>query len=216
MKKSILWDLDGTLTNPKIGIVACIQYALASAGRAVPDGDKLLWCIGPPLHQSFLQLAPGASDAEAWKLVEFYRKRFAEVGLFENEIYPGITELLAVLHQKQNYVATSKPHIFASKIISHFDLTSYFVKVYGSELDGLRSDKAELIQYILACESIDKGEVLMIGDRKYDILGAKKSGICSVGITWGYGSRTELETAGADYIFDEPHELQKFLLSASS
>src|SRR4051812_42078161 len=122
MRKNIFWDLDGTLTDPKLGILRCIQYALRVAGHTVPPMDDLLWCIGPPLHVSFPVLVPGISETQVWELVALYRERFADVGLYENAVYPGIAEILAELSStKQLYVATSKPQVFAEKIITHFN-----------------------------------------------------------------------------------------------
>jgi phosphoglycolate phosphatase len=209
----ILWDLDGTLTDPRIGILRCIQYALTENGLPhVPESD-LLWCIGPPLQHSFAKLAPEADEAFIWKLVEKYRERFSSVGLLENSVYPGVPELLRRLNGASHYVATSKPKVFARKIVDHFQLGPYFAAVHGSELNGVRSDKGELIQFILDTEEIEPKRAVMVGDRKHDILGAKRVGIAAVGVTWGYGSREELVNAGADQVFAEPESLGDFLLA---
>jgi phosphoglycolate phosphatase len=210
--ENILWDLDGTLTDPKEGIIQCIQYALDKADYIPPAMDQLLWCIGPPLHDSFLKLVPGSTKEEANTLVNFYRERFANIGIFENVVYPYISHLLASQKiSKQNILATSKPHIYANKILSHFDLIQYFSAIHGSELSGERSDKGELIKYILQNENLNHDTSIMIGDRMHDILGAKKAGIASIGITWGYGSMEELKEAGADFIFTTPKLLGDFL-----
>lgn len=211
--KLILWDLDGTLTDPQEGIIGCIQYALRETGREVPEHDELLWAIGPPLHKTFAKIDPAASDAEVWEMVEKYRDRFAPTGIFENAVFWGIPDLLARVSQKYRCaLATSKPQVFAEKIVQHFKLAPYFGHIYGSELNGARSDKAELIAYALREEGVHGADTMMIGDRLHDITGAKKNGVFAIGITWGYGSREELEEAGADKIFDSTVELRDFLL----
>lgn len=212
MTPHILWDLDGTLTDPKEGIIRSIQYALEKFGRRVPPMDELLWCIGPPLYDSFPDLVPDGNEEDVQRLIALYRERFSEIGLYENIVYPEIPEMLAHLSaDKKLYLATSKPHFYAKQIIDHFDLSSFFTRVHGSELTGERCDKCDLIRYILETEDIAHADVLIVGDRKHDILGAKKAGIMSVGVTWGYGSKQELEAAGADWIFDRPRDLCDFL-----
>ena len=190
MKNHILWDLDGTLTDPKEGIIKCILYALEKFGVTPPIPNTLEWCIGPPLQDSFKQLVPTATKDEIDILINLYRERFATTGLYENKLYPLIVEIVADLAKtKKQYLATSKPHLFASRIMNHFELSQYFQQVYGSELDGQRSDKTELIAYILQQEKISPDDVYMIGDRKHDIVGAKKNKVTSIGVTWGYGFR---------------------------
>jgi phosphoglycolate phosphatase len=204
--KALLWDLDGTLTSPRVGIVRCIQFALEKAGLAPPGEEELLWCIGPPLHHSFAKLAP---DHDPMKLVAFYRERFAEKGLFENEVYPGIPGVLAGLRDHRHFVATSKPEVYARKIVEHFGLGAHFEQVYGSELSGERTDKGELLRHLLALERLS--EAVMIGDREHDVLGARTAGLPCVGVLWGYGSREELERAGAAAIAEQPAELERLL-----
>lgn len=214
MKNHLLWDLDGTLTDPKEGILLSIQYALEKFGITPPPIDSLTWCIGPPLYESFPQLVPGSSNADVLKMVDLYRERFSVTGLYENKVYPFIGKMLAELSQdKKQFLATSKPHLFARKILDHFKLSSHFQKIHGSELSGERSNKADLIAYILKEENIPADDAFMIGDRKHDIIGAKKNGVTSIGITWGYGSRQELEENGADFIFATPENLKNFLLT---
>ena len=208
---NILWDLDGTLTDPKVGITRCMQHALREFGHPVPETSDLLWCIGPPMHKSFERLVPGSSPQDVWALVGKYRERFSELGLVENEVYPGIPEMLGALSAHVHFVATSKPHVFAQRITDHFGLSSYFRRVYGSELDGTRSEKGQLIAHILECEGIT--DAIMVGDRMHDILGGRANGLQTIGVTWGYGGREELVSAGADHIFDTPAELRAFLLS---
>jgi phosphoglycolate phosphatase len=203
--KPLLWDLDGTLTSPATGIVRCIQYALERAGEPVPEAEALLWCIGPPLAQSFARLAPAQDPA---RMVALYRERFATKGMFENEVYPGIVELLAALPGR-HFVATSKPEVYAREILTHFGLAKFFEQVYGSELSGVRSEKGELLRYLLECEEL--GTALMIGDREHDVHGARKVGLPCLGVLWGYGSREELERAGAVAIVSTPAELLEYL-----
>jgi phosphoglycolate phosphatase len=205
---NLLWDLDGTLTDPQDGIIRCIQFALEQSGLPVPAHEELLWTIGPPLHESFAKLAP---TADAAALVAKYRERFGPTGLFENSVFWGIPDLLSQLGGFRHFLATSKPHVFASQILDHFKLTPHFTRVYGSELDGTRSDKGELIAFLLAQEGIAPADALMIGDRRHDIAGAKKNGLAALGVLWGYGSRDELEQAGANILFETPMELREYL-----
>lgn len=211
MLKSILWDLDGTLTNPRKGILRCFQFALESHGLPAPPEDELLWVIGPPIHKSFAHFAPNGDEALTWQLVAKYRERFSAIGLFENELYEGILQVLQGLAGKDHFLATSKPHVFAKQIMHHFKLAPYFREMYGSELNGERSDKSELIGYILEQQNIDPQEAVMIGDRKYDIAGAKARGLRSIGVAWGYGAKGELQEAGADEIAHSPTDLGKIL-----
>ncbi len=214
MKNNILWDLDGTLIDPKEGILRSIQYALEKFGRPVPEMDELLWCIGPPLYESFPILVPETDHQGVRRLVDLYRERFGDVGLYENIVYSHIPELLSkVSAKKKLFTATSKPHVFAKKILQHFQLDHHFEHIHGSELSGERCEKADLIRYILETEKLNPEETVIIGDRKHDIVGAKKAGITSIGITWGYGSHEELTSAGADYVFDRPEEIEQFILN---
>ena len=198
----ILFDLDGTLTDPKEGITKSIQYALNKMEIIEDDLDKLTSFIGPPLLQSFQELYD-FSDEEARLALQFYRERFAITGLFENEVYEGIEKLLKNLI-KLNYrlaVATSKPTVFAKQILDFFNLSRYFEVIVGSELDGTRSAKGEVIAEVLMQMKLEnKDQCVMIGDRKHDIIGASENGIDSIGVTYGYGSQQELEHANATYI----------------
>jgi phosphoglycolate phosphatase len=209
----LLLDLDGTLTDPQEGIIGSIQYALQQAGKSAPKHEELLWCIGPPLHDSFAALVPEASTEQIKELVAHYRVRFKATGMFENEVYPGIPELLNELQTRFSlFLCTSKPHAFANPILEHFRLNQYFTKIYGSELDGTRSDKAHLIAHILKENKLNPNHAVMIGDRKHDVVGAKKNGMEAIGVSWGYGSREELSLAGAGRITSSPKELEKILL----
>lgn len=213
LSRTVLFDLDGTLTDPKPGITGCIQYALSELGYKPPDADELHWCIGPPLKSSFSQLLQTSDDSLLEEGILLYRSRFSTIGLFENSLYPQIPETLKIIRAAgyQTFVATSKPQIYATRIIEYFDLASLFDGVYGSELDGNRSVKGDLISYIIERESLLTSTVVMVGDRYHDIIGAKKNNIASIGVTYGYGSREELETHKADLIADCPKEIPTLL-----
>jgi phosphoglycolate phosphatase len=205
---TVFFDLDGTLTDPKIGITTSIQYALARFDIPVPTQDELTWCIGPPLHAAFKALL-GTSDADADRAVELYRERFADVGLFENTLYAGVEEVLTAVAapSRRLFVATSKPHVFADRIIDHFGLRRHFGRVFGSELDGTRVHKTDLLRYALDETSTDPAHAIMIGDRKHDMIGAANNGIATIGVLYGYGSREELTSAGAMHLCKAPGEI---------
>jgi phosphoglycolate phosphatase len=215
---NLLFDLDGTLTDNFPGITKCIAYALdkmdkmgkiGRMGVPAPSPESLYWCIGPPLKNSFLKLLSTGDDYLAERALGFYRERYGSVGLYENEVCSGIPEALEVLQEKGHalFVATSKPTVFAERIVVHFKLERYFTAIYGSELDGTRCDKTSLISHILKRESIPASEAMMIGDRKHDMIGAKNNGLYGVGVLWGYGTKEELETSGAHAIIGRPHDL---------
>lgn len=206
---TVLFDLDGTLTDPKPGITRCIQYALSELGYTPPDTEDLCWCIGPPIQQSFADLLQTSDQALIQQAVALYRDCYSTAGLFENTLYPQIPEILAAIRAVgyRTFVATAKPHVYANRIIHHFSLSSLFDRVYGSELDGTRTNKGELIHHILNTERMTSAEVVMIGDRKHDMMGAKQNQVCAIGVTYGYGTRQELETHGAIAIVDTPGEI---------
>jgi phosphoglycolate phosphatase len=203
---AIFFDLDGTLTDPKPGITRSIQYALQKLDLPVPPQDELTWCIGPPLRASFVKML---GEARADLAVSLYRERFGDVGLYENQVYPDIEHILAALKQSHGrlFVATSKAHVFADRIIDHFRLRDYFEHVFGAELDGTRADKGELLTYALENTGVDPRRAIMIGDRSHDIIGAKKNGMNSVGVLYGYGSERELIEAGASHICATPRSV---------
>ena len=210
----LFFDLDGTLTDPALGITNSFIYALKYFGLEIPSYETLCTFIGPPLPDTFKNLL-GFSEDKAAEGVKKYREYFAEKGLFENSVYPGIPELLAKLKEngKKLVVATSKPEEFSVKIIEHFGLSQYFENVCGSLMDESRSKKDQVIEYAIERNGItDKSKILMIGDRKHDILGAKKVGLKSCGVLFGYGSRQELEEAGADFIAENVSRLDKICL----
>lgn len=195
---TVLLDLDGTLTDPQVGITTSIRHAMAELGRPLADAVDLDWCIGPPLIDAFARLLDG-DRALAERGVAAYRARYGVVGLYENEVYPGIPELLDALvgAGRRVVLATSKPRVFAERILGHFDLARRFAAIHGSELDGARVHKTDLLPWILDREAIDPGSAVMVGDREHDVLGAHAAGLATIGVLWGYGSRDELVRAGA-------------------
>jgi phosphoglycolate phosphatase len=193
------FDLDGTLTDPALGIVRCFQHALrALSGPAWADAE-LRQFIGPPLRPAFQAIFRTDDTALVERAIGAYRERFGSEGLYENAVYPEIPDVLAKLRHAgfQLWVVTSKPHVYADRIIDHFGLREHFARVYGAELSGARSEKAELIEHVLREERIDPASTCMIGDRRHDIEGARANGVAGLGVLWGYGSREELERAGA-------------------
>lgn len=203
---NVLLDLDGTLTDPREGILACLKHALASIGHEAPDDRTLEGFIGPPLQDSLATLLGAGSTDKVAHAVAAYRSRFAATGMFENTVYPDIPQALSRLIERGAilHVATSKPAVFARRIIDHFGLAGYFRGIHGSELDGTRSNKADLIEHLLRTESISPRAAVMVGDRAQDIDGAKRNGLPAIGVLWGYGSREELLAAGADTLCEQP------------
>lgn len=211
--KYILFDLDGTLTNPKEGITKSVAYALAYYGIKVDDLETLCKFIGPPLADSFMKFYQ-FSESQALEAVEKYREYFKPYGVYENEVYEGVDKLLSKLKSqgKKVVLATSKPTVFAKVILEHFDLMKYFDVVCGSELDGSRVKKGDVIRYAIEQAEIeDKSLAVMIGDREHDILGAKENGLESIGVLYGFGDRAEHETAGADFIVESVDQLRRKL-----
>lgn len=210
----VLWDLDGTLTDPMTGITQCVQYALQTFGIQVDDLRQLCCFIGPPLIDSFQEYY-GFSEEQALQAVAKYRERFSTVGWRENVVYPGIPALLQRLCRAgvTSMLATSKPEVFARKILAHFGLEDYFSFIGGATLDNSRSRKEEVIRYVLEANALnDLSRVIMVGDRKYDITGAHSAGLRAIGVLYGYGSREELTQAGADVIAANISELEACLL----
>ena len=209
----ILFDLDGTLTDPKDGILNSILYALKWLGIIENDPNRLLKFIGPPLKDSYMEYY-GLEEDMAVQAIEKYREYFSTKGIFENKVYPGIPELLEELSSlgKTLVLATSKPTIFAQRILDHFNLASYFHFTAGSNLDGSRTRKSEVIDYALNASCLPThSKAVMIGDRKYDIIGAKEIGIDSIGVLYGYGSRQELEKENPTHIVNYPDDLRVIL-----
>ncbi|MED0982499.1 HAD family hydrolase [Bacillus paramycoides] len=217
MYKIFLFDLDGTLTDPKEGIINSVLYALEKMGIEEGKISELDSFIGPPIQQSFAERY-NMSEIEIEQAVVYFREYLKKSGLLENKIYDGIPTLLQELKDAGNrlYVATSKPTIFAKQVIEHFQLTSFFEEIVGSNLDGTRIKKEEIIDHILQTnEELKKEEIVMIGDRKHDIIGANNNGIASIGVLYGYGSEKELSEARATYIVKDVEELQSFYLEKS-
>ena len=204
---SFFFDLDGTLTDPKIGITRSIQFALEALGRDIPPEAELVWCIGPPLLESFEKMLGERQSAA--RALSLYRERFADKGLYENSLYGGIEDTLAALAAGRHrlFIATSKPTVYAERIVEHFDMGEYFERVFGSELDGTRADKTELLSHALEETGIAPRRAIMIGDRSHDMIGARNNGMTAVGVLYGYGGKRELVAAGAQRIADTPREL---------
>ncbi len=215
-----LFDLDGTLTDPKEGITRSVQHALKHFGIEEPDLDRLEPFIGPPLKDSFMEFY-GLSEEQALKAVEVYRERFAPIGVLENEIIPGTGQMLAHAREKGIHlaVASSKPLVFVRQILRHFQIEDYFEVVVGSELDGTRGSKEEVVEEalrqlgILEMDPADKKSLCaMIGDRKFDIQGAIAHGLTGIGVSFGYAGEGELSAAGADMVADTMEQLERILL----
>ena len=209
----ILFDLDGTLTDPGIGITNSVAHALAHWNIEVKDRAELYKFIGPPLSDSFMRYY-GFSEEDAIHAIAVYREYFSVKGLYENEVYPGIPELLSALKTagKTVVLATSKPEGFAMEILRHFGLYDYFDIIAGASMDESRNKKADVIAYAISqMKNPDLSRMIMIGDREHDILGAKQIGIDSIGVLYGYGDRAEHEKAGATYIAEKVEDILPLL-----
>lgn len=218
-KTHILFDLDGTLTDPKEGITKSVRYALNHYGIQVEDLDSLCPFIGPPLTDSF-QKYFGFSHEKAWEAVLIFREYFSALGWRENKEYPGIREMLQALRDSGRHLllATSKPQVFALQILERFGMTEYFDFIGGANLEETRSRKSDVIGYVLEQSGLGAGaeaisKAIMVGDREHDILGARSWGMESVGVLYGYGDRAELEACKADHITETAEELKTLLLS---
>lgn len=212
---AILLDLDGTLTDPKEGILNSLRFGLERLGRPIPPDEDLLSCIGPPLRDGFGRLLETDDPEILDRAVAHYREWFADTGIFENAVYDGIADALESLRSEGQalFLATSKPLVFAERILDHFDLRRFFSGTYGSGLDGSLSDKTELIAHIIKQERLGSDTTTMVGDRKHDAIGAIANGVRPVGALWGYGSRPELEAAGCTLLCPSPFELPTMLSS---
>ena len=208
MRKTVFFDLDGTLTDSRAGIIGSLHHALRQAGKPVPD-DDLAWLIGPPIQESLASLVGESAREEVFAL---YRQRYDEVGWRENVPYDGIHDMLAALSARgySLHVATAKPRVFAERILEHFELRPFFDRVFGSELDGTRTRKDKLLEWAMSDMTV-LGPAVMVGDRRFDVEGAHANGMRSIGVTWGFGSRQELEDAGAQAIIDAPAALADVL-----
>ncbi|MBP3646701.1 MAG: HAD family hydrolase [Clostridia bacterium] len=213
MYEYVLFDLDGTLTDPGLGITNSVAYALKRWNIEVQDRKALYRFIGPPLQDSFQEYY-GFSAEDAMRAVDVYREYFREKGLFENEVYPGVEEMLKSLKAqgKTLIVATSKPEVFAIRILKHFQLDGYFTVIAGATMDSSRSRKGDVIAYALKEAGVtDLSKAVMIGDREHDIIGAKQNGLDSIGVLFGYGDREEMEKAGATYIAPTVEDILSFV-----
>ena len=208
--QNVLFDLDGTLTDPREGITRSIQFGLSKMGIDEPDLTALEHFIGPPLLQAFMATY-GFDEAKAWEAMGYYRERFAVTGLYENEVFDGVTPLLEELvgQGRQLFIATSKPQIYAREIARHFDFAKHFKVIYGSELDGTRTNKVELIRYLMAEQGLDPAHTLMIGDRKHDLIGARDNGMDAAAVGYGFGSFEELNAFAPKYHFETLAELHQ-------
>lgn len=218
---SLFFDLDGTLTDPREGIVRSFQHALRHLGLPDRPDAELEALIGPPLLGSFEKLLAEAppsvrAQASAERAVLLYREHFADRGLFENRVHDGIPDQLERLRRAGHalLVVTSKPAVYAERILSHFALRGFFTGVYGPDLAGNLADKRELIAHVLACEALSPTRAVMIGDRSHDVVGARASGVRAIGVLWGFGDRAELDDAGAWRICAAPHELEAIAATA--
>lgn len=215
---TVLFDLDGTLTDPGEGITNSVAYALEKFGIHIADRRELYRFIGPPLIDSFMMFY-GFDRKDAELAVTYYREYYTTQGIFENKLYDGILPTLKKLHDAgvKILTATSKPEMFAVQILEYFDIARYFTYIAGAAMDESRTAKDEVISYALASVGLTgRGDVLMVGDRLYDINGAKKIGIDSVGVLFGYGSREELRTAGATYLAERPEDILPIVLGNDS
>ena len=203
----LLVDLDGTLSDNYAGISASIRHALARLGVADPGDEALRRCVGPPLRETFARLVAGADRATVERAIDAYRERYRDLGWQENVAYPGIGAALETLAAEGSrmFVCTSKPEVFAQRIVAHFGFDAYFERVYGVDLDGALDDKRKLLAWLVASESLEPASCIMIGDRMHDIRAAHANGARAVGVLWGYGSAEEL--AGAERLLAQPPEL---------
>ena len=213
MTRVLLFDLDGTLTDPRPGIVRCMRYALEKLGAPCPSDDVLASFIGPSLRGTFATLLETSDRQLIERALAFYREQYGETGLFENHVYDGVTRMLddARLTASASFVATLKPKTYADRIVHRLGLARYFAGVYGPELEGKFDDKVDLLAHLLATEKISPESTVMIGDRAGDIVAARANGARSIGVLWGYGSESELADAGADRLCASPSELASCL-----
>lgn len=210
MKKAILFDLDGTLTDSGEGIINCAQYAFQQMGYPVPPREEMGVFVGPPLWDTFEKF--GIPKERTDEAVQIFRSRYVPIGKFENTPYPGIRELLEALGAEGNllYVATSKPETTAVEVLEHFDLAGYFDRICGADLEKKRNSKDAVIAYLLNMTGSD-AEMVMVGDTEYDVLGAAAHGIPTIGVSWGYGDVAAMEKAGAKAIANSTEELLEML-----
>ena len=214
MYDTILFDLDGTLTDSGLGITKAVQYALEQMGYPVPPRESLFSFIGPPLHSSFRKYY-GMDEPTSVEAVRQFRVYYNQMGgILENEVYEGVRELLARLKQdgRRLMIATSKPEPAAKLVMHHFGLDEFVPEIIGGQDDDSRNTKGKVIAYALREFGVDPETAIMVGDREHDVQGASENGIPAIGVTWGYGDRAELEGAGAKAVFDAPEEVAQYIL----
>jgi len=213
---ALLFDLDGTLADPREGIVACFRHALEAFAVPIPPDDELAKLIGPPLRRTLTELLGYERRHVAERALAKFRERFAEKGIYENTVYPGVHDGLARLRAAgfRLFIATSKPRVYAERIAKHFGFHDHFTRVHGAELTGEHETKGDLIAHILATEGIAPSSAHMVGDRKYDVEGAHANGLACLGVLWGYGSREELTEAGARGLYERFDDLVEALISS--
>jgi phosphoglycolate phosphatase len=211
---SVLFDLDGTLTNPRVAITSSMAHALGEVGAEVPPIEALVWCIGPPLRQNFGRLLGPDCAHLVEPAAQAYLARYAIEGVRETTEYPGIDAMLDRIHDSRArvFLATTKFVDHAEEVLVAFSLRRHFEGVFGARHDGSLGDKRDLLKHIIEKTGIDPARAVMIGDREHDVLGARTNGIFSIGVTYGFGSREELEQAGADAICDSPEEILALIL----
>ncbi len=207
-KRAAFFDLDGTLTSPQEAITGCYRFTLEQLGCSWDHADDLCWCIGPPLRENFIRLLGTNEQSRVERAVDIYREEQSK-RIAGNAPYPGIPEMLAAVAARdyQMFVVTSKLGSLARDIVQYFSLSRFFHGIHGAERDGTRSEKHELIAYVLATYRLEPGHAVMIGDREHDIRGAVKCGVRSIGVTYGFGSEAELQSNGATYIAASPEEI---------
>ena len=209
MTSVLLFDLDGTLTDPRVGMVRSIRFALDRLARPCPSDDVLASFVGPPLRGTFAVLLDTEDRARIEEAMSLYRERYADVGLFENCVYDGVPEMLEAARGAASalFIATSKPAVYADRIVKHFGLDHHFAGVYGAELDGRFDHKTDLLAHVVITERVAPETAVMVGDRASDVLAARTNGIRSIGVLWGYGSEQELVGAGPEALCASPDEL---------
>ena len=209
-----LIDLDGTIADPRAGMISCLRFALDAVRHPAPSDDELAGHIGPPLRETLKVILGASHEGKGARALEAFRERYESGGIFETAVYPGIPEMLAEFRRREGrvFVATSKPTVYSVRILEHFAMSALFAAIHGCDLDGTRADKKALIAHILASEALDPSKTVMVGDRAQDIVGARANGIASIGALWGYGSREELVEAGASALCDDPRNLCDVLL----
>ena len=216
-RPTVLFDLDGTLTDSRAGITGCIRHALGKLGRACPDADALAAYIGPPLRGTFRTLLGTTDAALIERALLHYRTRYDEIGLYENRVYDGVAEMLEGTGRMAEamFVTTAKLQPAAIRIVAHFDLARHFTAVYGSEPGGRFDSKVDLLAHLVETGVVRAETAVMVGDRELDITAAKINGIRSIGALWGFGDRRELTEAGADLLCESPHALVACLARAT-